>query len=48
MDPKLTILFMLISAVIALSHLTEENLGRMRRQFVDRRWRKIVPLWRRS
>ena len=48
MDPKLTILFMLIGAVIALSHLTEENLGRMRRQFVDRRWRKMMPLRRRS
>lgn len=48
MDPKLTILFMLIGAVIVLSHLTEENLGRMRRQFVDRRWRKIVLLRRRS
>ncbi len=48
MDPKLTILIMLIGAVIALSHLTEENLGRMRRQFVDRRWRKIMPLRRRS
>ena len=48
MDPKLTILFILIGAVIALSHLTEENLGHMRRQFVDRRWRKIVPPRRRS
>jgi hypothetical protein len=48
MDPKLTILFMLIGAVIALSNLNEETLGRMRRQFVDRRWRKIVPLRRRS
>ena len=48
MDLKLTILFVLIGAVITLSHLTEENLGRMRRQFVDRRWRKIMPLRRRS
>ncbi len=48
MDPKLTILFLLIGAIIVLSYLTEENLGRMRRQFVDRRWRKIVPLRRRS
>ncbi|MBI2713958.1 MAG: hypothetical protein HYX37_05815 [Rhizobiales bacterium] len=48
MDPKLTILIILIGAVIVLSHLTEENLGRMRRQFVDRRWRKLVPLRRRS
>ena len=48
MDPKLTILLLLIGAVIALSHLTEEKLGRMRRQFIKRRWRKIVPLRRRS
>jgi len=48
MDPKLTILFLLIGAIIVLSYLTEENLGRMRRQFVDRRWRKIMPLRRRS
>jgi hypothetical protein len=48
MDPKLTILFMLIGAIIVLSHLTEENLGRMRRQLVDRRWRKMMPLRRKS
>jgi hypothetical protein len=48
MDPKLTVLFMLIGAVIVLSHMTEENLGRVRRQIVDRRWRELVPLWRRS
>jgi hypothetical protein len=48
MDPKLTIFLLLIAAVIGLSHLNEENLGRVRRQFVNRRWREIVPLWRRS
>jgi hypothetical protein len=48
MDPKLTILFLLISCVIGLSHLNEENLGRMRRPFVDRRWREFVPGRRRS
>jgi hypothetical protein len=48
MDPKLTILFMLIGAVIVLSHLTEENLGRMRRQFVDRSWREFVPSRRKA
>jgi hypothetical protein len=48
MDPKLTILFMLIAAVIGLSHLSDENLGRMRRQLVGRRWREFVPLRRRS
>jgi hypothetical protein len=48
MDPKLTILFMLIGAVIVLSHLTEENLGRMRRHLADRQWREFVPLWRKA
>ena len=48
MDPKLTILFMFIGAVIGLSHLSEENLGRMRRQFMDRRWREFMPGRRRS
>jgi hypothetical protein len=48
MDPKLTILFLLIGAVIVLSHLSDENLGRMRRQIVRWRWREFVPLWRRS
>ena len=47
MDPKLTILFMLIGAVIGLSHLSEENLDRLRRQIVDRRWREFVPRRRR-
>ena len=42
MDPKLTLLFMLIGVVVALSHLTDENLARVRRQFIDRRWRHFV------
>jgi hypothetical protein len=48
MDPKLTILFLLIGCVIGLSHLSEENLGRMRRQLVGRSWRKFVPSRRKS
>jgi hypothetical protein len=48
MDPKLAILFLLIGCVIGLSHLNEENLGRMRRQIVSRSWREFVPLRRRS
>jgi hypothetical protein len=48
MDPKLAILFMLIATVIGLSHLTEENLSRMRRQFMDRNWREFVPMRRKS
>jgi hypothetical protein len=48
MDPKLAILFLLISSVIGLSHLNDDNLGRMRRQLVSRRWREFVPGWRKS
>jgi len=48
MDPKLTILFLLIGCVIGLSHLNEENLGRMRRQIAGRTWRDLVPARRRS
>jgi hypothetical protein len=43
MDPKLTILFLLIGTVIALSNLTDERLARMRRQLAARRWREFVP-----
>jgi hypothetical protein len=48
MDPKLAILFMLIAAVIGLSHLSEDNLGRMRRRLVDRPWREFMPQRRKS
>jgi hypothetical protein len=48
MDPKLTILFVLISSIVALSHLDDDGLARMRRQFVNRRWREFVPGWRKS
>jgi hypothetical protein len=48
MDPKLTILFLLIGCVVGLSHLNEENLGRMRRQFARVSWRDLVPARRRS
>lgn len=47
MDPKLAILFALIACVIVLSHLTEENWGRLRRQLVVRNWRQLVPARRR-
>ena len=48
MDPKIAILFMLIGAIIGLSHLNEDILGRMRRQFAGRAWREFVPLRRRT
>jgi hypothetical protein len=48
MDPKLTLLFLLIGVVILLSHLSDENLERVRRQFVGRRWREVVAGKRRA
>jgi len=48
MDPKLAILFLLIGSVIGLSHLNDEKLARLRRQFVARRWREFVPGRRKS
>jgi hypothetical protein len=43
MDPKLALLFALVAAIIALSHLTEENVSRMRRRFAERQWRGFMP-----
>jgi hypothetical protein len=37
MDPKLTILFMLIGTIISLSHLGDENLAKTKR-----RWRDVI------
>jgi hypothetical protein len=48
MDPKIALLFMLIGSVIGLSHLSEENLGRVRRQLSARRWREFMPKRRRA
>ncbi len=48
MDPKLTSLFLLISSVIGLSHLNDDTLARVRRQFIIRRWREFVPGRRKS
>jgi hypothetical protein len=46
MDPKLAMLFLLIGSIIGLSHLSDDTLGRMRRQIAGRRWRQIMPGWR--
>jgi hypothetical protein len=43
MDPKIALLFLLIGSVIGLSHLSDENLGRVRRQLATRRWREFMP-----
>ena len=41
-------LFFLISGILALSYLSEENVQRMRSQLVMRRWREFVPGQRKS
>jgi hypothetical protein len=43
MDPKITLLFMLIGSVIGLSRLNDTSLDRVRRQFADRQWREFMP-----
>jgi hypothetical protein len=48
MDPKIALLFLLIGSVIGLSYLSEENLGRVRRQLTATRWRNFVPGRRRA
>jgi hypothetical protein len=42
MDPKLTLLFLLIGTVVGLSHLGDENLYRTWRPSFSRRWRQFV------
>jgi hypothetical protein len=48
MDPKLAILFVLIGTIIALSHLNEESVERMKRQIAVYRWRGFMPLRRKT
>ncbi len=48
MDPKLTLLFLLIGSIIGLSHLNDDKLARVRLQLVIRRWREFVPGRRKS
>jgi len=48
MDPKITLLFLLIGSVIGLSYLSDEKRGRFRRQLSDMSWRNFVPGRRRA
>ena len=48
MDPKITILFLLIGSIIGLSYLGDRTFGDARRQRVTRRWREFVPGRRKS
>ncbi len=44
MDPKLTLLFLLIGAVVGFSHLGDETLRRSWRALFSRRWREFVRI----
>ena len=48
MDPKLYLLFLLFGSIIGLSHLNDEILAKMKRQFTHRSWRGFVPTRRKS
>jgi len=48
MDPKITLLFLLIGSVIGLSYLSDEKWGRFLRQLNSMRWRNFVPGRRRA
>jgi hypothetical protein len=47
MEPKIALFFLLIASVIGLSHLSEDTVGRLRRQIGEGRWREILPRRRR-
>jgi hypothetical protein len=48
MDPKLTMLFLLIGTIIGFSHLNYENLTKMNRGFDGQHWRGMVSRRRKS
>jgi hypothetical protein len=48
MDPKLTLLFLLIGAIIGLSHLNYEDVAQLKRKRNGQRWLGVVPRWRKS
>jgi hypothetical protein len=41
MEPKLALLFALIGVIIALSHLDDDRIGRVKRQLAG--WRRRKP-----
>jgi hypothetical protein len=42
MDPKLTLLVMLIGAIVTLSNVNREGVEQLRRSLARRRWRQIL------
>jgi hypothetical protein len=45
-DPKLTMLFLLIGIIIGLSHLSSKNQTKSKRELGGRGWRAFLPRWR--
>jgi hypothetical protein len=48
MDPKLTLLFLLIGTIIGLSHINYEDLTQLKRGRNGQRWLGVVRRWRKS
>ena len=42
MDPKLTLLVVLIGAIVGLSNVNREGVDQLRRSIAGRRWRQIL------
>ena len=42
MDPKLTLLVVLIGAIVTLSNVNREGVGQLRRSLVGRSWRRML------
>ena len=42
MDPKIAILFALIGAIVALAHVRDQGLARLKQIVVRRDWREFV------
>jgi len=42
MDPKLTLLVVLIGTIVALSNVNREGVDQLRRSLVGRHWRRIL------
>jgi hypothetical protein len=48
MDPKLTLLFLLIGTIVGFSHLGDENLRPRWRALFSRRWREFARIDRKT
>jgi hypothetical protein len=42
MDPKLTLLVVLIGAIVTLSNVNRDGVAQLRRSLAHRRWREIL------